>query len=258
MFYVLSKTIDVLLMPLTLAFLALFYALFTKSASHKRRAIISGLLWLYLISCPIVVNQILKWWENGGVTPTEIEKKYAVGVVLTGGMSKGEIEQPPYHIWVGFSFDRAAQAFQLYKAGKIGAIVISGGQGRMSGSEKGGNEGRAVRQYLIASGVPASQVFLESKARNTHENAEFSAQILRNQFKTNECLLITSAFHLPRAEGCFKKVGIKAVPFPAHFMQQNTPFWFDKLVPNEEKMFQFYLVWHEWLGLLMYKVVGYI
>jgi len=258
MFYVLSKTLDVLLMPLTLVFLTFFYALFAKSPSRKRRAIIGGLFWLYFISCPVLVDQILEWWENDRIAPTEIEKKYAVGVVLTGGMSKGEIGKPPYHLWAGFSFDRAAQAFQLYKAGKIGAILISGGQGRLSGAEKAGNEGRAVCQYLIASGVPASQIFLEPKSRNTRENATFSAVILRNQFKTNECLLITSAFHLPRAEGCFKKVGIKVVPFPAHFMQQTTSFWFDKLFPSEEKMMQFYLVWHEWLGLLMYKVVGYI
>ncbi|TAH07968.1 MAG: YdcF family protein [Runella slithyformis] len=258
MFYVLSKTIDVLLMPLTLAFIIFLFALFTKYPHRKRRAIIGGLVWLYVISCPLLVDVVLGWWEPARVAPAQVDKNYKVTVILTGGMSKAEMEQPPHHMWAGFSFDRVAQALQLYKAGKMEYILISGGQGRLSGAEKNGNEGRAVRHYLIASGVPANKILLEPNARNTHENAVFSAQILRSTFKTNECLLITSAFHLPRAVACFKKEGIKTTSCPAHFMKQTTPFWFDKLFPNEEKMAHFYLVWHEWLGIAMYKIVGYI
>lgn len=257
MFYVLSKTIDVLLMPLTLLCVVFLFALFTKHPSRKRRAIIGGLLWLYAISCPLLVDALLIWWEPSRVVPSAIEKPYKVAVLLTGGMSKSETQQPP-HLWAGFSFDRAVQVLQLYRAGKMEYILISGGQGRISGVEKNGNEGRAVRAYLIASGLPANKIFLEPKSRNTRENALFSAQILHRDFKTDECLLITSAFHLPRAERCFKKVNIKTRLIPAHFMQQTTSFWFDKLFPNEEKIGHFYLMWHEWLGIAMYQIVGYI
>ena len=257
MFYVLSKTIDVLLMPLTLVFMTLIYAFFTKNKVRGRRVFVGVLGLLYLMSSPIFVNQLLIWWEYKGKTPSEISKTYEVGVLLTGGMAKAETWQPP-HIWVGVNFDRAAQAFQLYRAGKIRKILISGGQGRISGSETGGSEGRGIRQYLIASGVPASDVLLESKARNTHENALFSAKILREQFKINECVLITSAFHLFRAEGCFKQAGIATIPFSASFLQQKQRIWVDSFFPNEESFSFFSVLWHEWLGCVVYKVAGYL
>ena len=256
MFYILSKTIDVLLMPLPLAFAAFLYAFFTKNKVRGRRVFLSVLGLLYLASSPIFVNQLLRWWEYKGKTPSEIGKVYEVGVLLTGGMAKAEVWQPP-HIWVGVSFDRAAQAFQLYKAGKIRKILISGGQGRISGSEKGGSEGRSIRQYLIASGVPAAAILLEPKSRNTHENALFSAQILQKQLNTNECVLITSAFHLARAEGCFKKAGIATNPFAASFLQQTQRIWVDSFFPNEESFNFFAALWHEWLGYVVYKVLGY-
>ncbi len=256
MFYILSKTLDVLFMPLPLIFMALMYCLITKNRTRSRRVMLISMIFLYVASNQIVVNQIVKWWEGDFVKQSVIVKDYEVGVVLTGGMSKA-YDPATQHVWVGRAFDRTAQAFQLYKSGKIKKILISGGQGSFRGNITS-REGQEMAVFLTNAGVRAEDIILEGKSLNTRENAKFSAQILQNQFHTKDCILITSAFHLPRAMGCFKKVGINALPFPAHFMQEKTVFWFDQLLPNEEALFYFYVVFHEMLGVVVYKVAGYI
>jgi uncharacterized SAM-binding protein YcdF (DUF218 family) len=255
-YYILSKTLDVLLMPLPMAFMALVYCLITKNQKRSKRLLLFTTIFLYLSSNQIIVNQIVSWWEGPAVSPSSITKIYTVGVVLTGGMSKG-YEAESHNVWTGKAFDRTAQAFQLYQSGKIKKILISGGQGSMRGNVSS-REGQEMAIYLIKSGVKREDIVLEGKSLNTRENAKFSALILTNQFKTNECILITSAFHLPRAMGCFKKVGIKPMAFSAHFMQEKTVFWFDQLLPNEEALYNFYVIFHEILGLTIYKILGYV
>ncbi len=256
MFYILSKTFDVLLMPLPMVFMVLVYCLITKNRIRSRRVMVISMIFLYVASNQIIVNQIVSWWEGSFVKQSVIAKNYEVGVVLTGGMSKA-YDPATQHVWVGRAFDRAAQAFQLYKSGKIKKILISGGQGGVRGSITS-REGQEMMVFLTKAGVRAEDIILEGKSLNTRENAKFSAQILKDQFHTKECVLITSAFHLPRAMACFKKVGIQALPFPAHFMQEKTVFWFDQLLPNEEALFYFYVVFHEMVGVAVYKVAGYI
>ncbi|MFN4144650.1 MAG: YdcF family protein [Runella sp.] len=255
MFYVLSKTFDILAMPLTLAFMMICYGVLTKNRLRAKRFIWTALVGLYLCSNPIIVNELLKWWEPSFPHTVNAQK---VGVILLGGTIK-KYDPVSGHIWLGNSSDRAAQAFQLYKEGKIQKIIISGGFTSITGQiASHSEENDGVRGYLLKLGVAAEDIVQESKSKNTRENALFSAKILREQFKTNECMLITSAFHLRRAVGCFDKVGITTTPYPAQFLQQDLEIWFDKLFPSEEFLHIFYTIWHEMIGYVVYKLTGYI
>ena len=254
MFYILSKTVDVLLMPLTLAFIAFIYAMFTKNRARGRKVSMMALVWLYLVSNPIRVNELLKYWEP---KPLDRDSKYEVAVVLTGGIIKS-YHRPTKYIWFGKSGDRALQAFELYKRGRIKKIIISGGEGSLRGSKVNNAENEGIRQYLIDSGVAAADIIQDSLSLNTRQNAVNTAKILKNQFKTNQCVVITSAFHMPRSVGCFNKEGITVVPWPGHYLQENGVIWFDKLFPSEEALAYFYLVWHEMIGCMVYKLMGYI
>jgi uncharacterized SAM-binding protein YcdF (DUF218 family) len=254
MFYFLSKTFDVLLMPLTMAFIAIIYALFLKNRARSRWIIGSALLMLYIVSSPIFVNLLLKWWEPKSYPPNP---SYEVAAVLTGGMVK-RYDYTTKHIWLGFSGDRAVQAFELYKRGKIKKIIISGGGKSLLGNKKNVSENDGIRQYLIYSGVPAEDIIQESQSRNTRDNAINTAKILKEQFNINKCIVITSAFHTPRAVRCFQKAGVDVAAFPAHYMQENYELWIDKFFPSEQALEAFYYVWHEMIGFAIYKVMGYI
>lgn len=254
MFYFFSKTFDILLMPLSVAVMALVYSLFTKNALSKKRTTIAVILFLLVFSNPIIVNKLLIWWE---LKPPKNIATHTVGVVLTGGMTHA-YDPTSKHVWLGNEADRMAQAFQLYKEGKIKKILISGGVGKLTKVDTLSMEAKNVKHYLTVCGIPETDIILETQARNTRENALFSAKILRNQFHTSTCILITSAFHMRRAVGCFKKVGISATPYPAQYHQRNIIVWFDQMFPSEEALHNLYTIWHEIVGYTVYKMVGYV
>ncbi|NJN34334.1 MAG: YdcF family protein [Saprospiraceae bacterium] len=80
------------------------------------------------------------------------------------------------------------------------------------------SEAAMTLPFLKTLGMPDSDIVLETKSRNTRENAILTKVILDKMgFGQARCLLITSAFHVPRASAIFKKVGIRFSVFPAHF-----------------------------------------
>jgi uncharacterized SAM-binding protein YcdF (DUF218 family) len=254
MFYILSKTFDVLLMPLTMVLIAIVYAMFVKNRTRSRWITGIALFFLYLMSSPILVNEILKGWETK-VQP--FSDDYQVGVVLTGGIIK-KYDYVTKQVWLGKSGDRAIQAFELYRLGRIKKIIISGGEGSFLTNKHTTSENDGIRQYLIYSGVAVEDIIQEPMARNTRDNANFTAKILEDKLETKKCVVITSAFHTPRALGCFRKAGVDAVASPGHYLQENYDIWVDKFFPSEEALVAFYFVWHEMVGFTIYKMMGYL
>lgn len=257
LFYILSKTFDVVFMPLTFAFLLLLYSVFAKNRKRAKKVGVFALVFLYLVSNQFVVNYILRRWEGDKSEIVIVPKKYKVGVLLTGGMTKF-YDKESNIVKGGISLDRALVAYQLYKQNKIENILITGGTGKLRDPQKLVSEGVATKMLLQNLGVDSSHIFLEPYAVNTRENAVFSAKILKQKYEVDECVLITSAFHIPRSVLCFEKVGIKVFPYRAHFFQNEVSVWFDKLALSEESLNALYFVWHEIVGLCAYKVSGYI
>ena len=253
-FYFLSKTFDVLLMPLPFAFVVLVYATFMKNRKRGKIIAIIVFSFLYLVSNQIVVNKILAWWESG---QEKLTKNYKVGVVLTGGMTK-YYDSKSDIVGGGISVDRVLMAFQLYQQHKIEYILITGGPGTFRDPQIRTTEGQVAKMLLTKMGVDSSRIFLEEFAVNTRQNAVNTSEILKQKYGVKECVLITSAFHIPRSELCFKKVGIATFSVRTHYLQNTIPLWFDKLAPCEESLFYFYYLWHEWIGMVVYKLSGYI
>lgn len=241
-------------MPLTMVVIAIVYAIFLKNRTRSRWITGIALFFLYLMSSPILVNEILKSWE---APSNPFSTDYEIGAVLTGGIIK-KYDYKTKQVWLGKSGDRATQAFELYHSGKIKKIIISGGEGSFLSNKRTTSENDGIRQYLLDSGVPDEDIIQEPMARNTRDNATYTAKILKEKFATNKCVVITSAFHTPRALGCFKKAGVNAVAAPAHYLQENYDFWIDKLFPSEEALVAFYFVWHEMVGYTIYKLMGYV
>ena len=109
-------------------------------------------------------------------------------------------------------------------------------------------------------GVRQEDILLENASRNTYENALFSKQLLDNQHFTNpKTLLITSAYHTPRALGCFKKEGFDVQPFPAHFIGEK-PSWRTSswLTPESRSFSNWETILKEWVGYVVYRLKGYI
>ncbi|MGV3561337.1 YdcF family protein [Larkinella arboricola] len=256
MFYFLSKTLTFLFMPVGLLTVALLFALISKNRARQRKALITAFIVLMVAGNGFITNELLIWWEvPPAVLPASTRPR--VGVVLTGGLANVNPRVRPA-IHLGSQGDRVAQALLLYKSGQIQKILISGGIGGIIRRDVG-DEGQLSRQFLLTAGVPAQDIVLENRSRNTYENARFSAPILQKTFKDYEYVLITSAWHMRRAIGCFEKQQLAVIPYPATFISGQREFAPNHLLfPSEQALFDSYWFIHEVVGYIAYRVAGYI
>lgn len=256
MFFVLSKTLFYLLMPVTWLTVLLIYSLFTRKAVRRKRALQAMVILFVLVSNPMIVNECLRLWE---IPPTPIAQLpvHEVAVVLTG-VTDSE-QEPKDRVYFSKGADRILHPLQLYKQGKIKYFLISGGSGKVINPTKDDSEAEELASVLRLAGVPDSVVVLEEKSRNTHENALFSARLLKQRFPGKSYLLVTSSFHMRRSEGCFRKAGVPVTVFTTDFYSSPrkwTPdYW---LLPSEGAIGKWGTLWHEWIGYLTYKVTGYL
>ena len=139
----------------------------------------------------------MKNWEVHG-TKIEDVGQYDVGIVL-GGMF--EYNNDLNVLSVRTHADRIWQAITLYKKGKIKKILISGASGYVS--DRGLQEAVQLKEVLVDWGIPEKDLLVETVSRNTHENALETKNVLETSYPHLEKrLLITSGFHMKRAEAC--------------------------------------------------------
>jgi uncharacterized SAM-binding protein YcdF (DUF218 family) len=259
MFYFLSKVLFYLLMPLCLIVLCLIVALFSKNQKFKKRSLQTAFALILIFGNGFLSNEAFLWWETPPTSPEAISMTYDVGIILTGGMISNKLSTES-QIFTDKTADRFIQPLRLYKMGKLKKILISGGStDLLMMHEDVSDETLKVAQLLEELGVKKEDIILERKARNTHENGLFTAEILKNypQFG-NKYLLFTSAFHMRRAEGCFRKAGLKVTPFPTAFKSNARSWTLDNLlIPRESNLYDSYNLIHELLGFITYKAFGY-
>lgn len=133
---------------------------------------------------------------------------------------------------------------------------MSGGSGRVF--REAMVESIAIKKLLLHAGLPTSAIITEEDSRNTFENARFTRKLLAKYPKVQSLLLVTSAYHMPRAQGCFQKAGFNPTPFPTDFYHQPRS-WLpeDWLLPNEGSLVQWQRLLHEVAGYLVYRFKGY-
>ena len=216
-----------------------------------------GIRWRLILTNPFISNTIFHAWEYEAVPMDSIKESYDVGIVL-GGFSQFDVYPYKDRMNVSSAANRFLDALYLYKKGIIKKLLISGGDGRLLGEKM--SESESTKAYLLGIGVPESDILIENKSRNTHENAVFTKEYLNNQGLSNaKCLLITSAFHMRRSIGCFKKVGLNCEPFPAHFIAERIELkassW---ILPDNLAFFKWEMFLKEWVGCVVYKLQGFI
>lgn len=254
MFFIISKLLAFMIAPVVWVTALLLWTLFTKDPRKKQKRLIITFVVFYFFSNSFILDEFMRPYETPAVAESALPGKYDAGIVL-GGM----IAYDPTLIRPQFSraVDRLMQAVTLYKDGKIRKIFISGGSGSIL--EKNVLEARILKDYLLKIGIPDTSIIIEPHSKNTRENALFSKPLLDSLNKNGRYLLITSAMHMPRARRCFEKVGIHVTPFSVDRYSGPRKFIFDHVfIPTTAALDGWNVLLHEWIGLITYKISGYI
>lgn len=245
--HLLSAVLSMILSPFNWVVLFLLLACFLKNKRLKRLSIISAIVLFIIFGNQALLDQYAKIWQP---KPTVLApgSEYSCGIV-PGGFASPDADANGYF---NATADRFIQAVKLYKTGHIKHILISGGNGKEN--EKSFREAAWVRGELVSVGIPDSVIFTEDKSNNTKENAIYSKQILDSLHLTPPYLLITSAFHMPRAALVFKKAGVDVVPFPCNYNIGRGSFSALDLIPTPSTLLGWDSFLKEAVGYWWYKI----
>lgn len=253
MFFILSKTLHFLLMPFIWVIILLGLALFLKSLKWRKVSLVSAVVILVLLSNPFLSNEAWRAWEVEPMPIKEVEN-YDVAVILTGVTSYRD--DVPDRIHTSKGSDRFLHPLQLYRMGKIKKFLVTGGSGYIV--KKAIPEAEQIKEILLLAGVPEQDIITEANSKNTRENAFNTAKQLEKHPQWKKVLLVTSAFHMRRAAGCFEKAGVAADSFTADFYGYERRFTPDELIiPNIASFASWHLLIHEVTGFVVYKLLGY-
>ncbi len=256
MFFILSKTLYFFLMPLPIVALMIGTGILIKNRLWKKRLIISGVLLFLLFSNPFLSNIAMKAWE-GSPTPISEVKPHDLGVVLTGITNRHK--NPNDRVYTERGADRVLHTIQLYKLGLIKNILISGGSGKLVGNNTDTKESDELKNILLLAEVPDQNIFIENTSRNTYENALNSCGLIASQFENSSVILITSAFHIPRASACFAKQECAFTTFGTDYYSHDRSYSFDDfIVPKASAIRNWEVIFKESLGMVMYWMLDYI
>jgi uncharacterized SAM-binding protein YcdF (DUF218 family) len=255
MFFIISKIVIIFLYPSTWCILCLAAFLFLKNKKLKKIFKILAVSLFLFFSNTSIFLELMKKWEVQGVKIKDV-KQFEVGIVL-GGMF--EYNNDLEVLSVRTHADRIWQAITLYKKGKIKKILISGDSGYVS--KRGLKEAIQLKEVLVDWGIPSKDLLIETKSRNTHENALETKKILNRSYPHfKNFLLITSGFHMKRSLSCFEKENIKCTPFSTELLTgpKSNYYWDQYLIPNLDTLFEWNRLIKETIGYVTYYIVGYI
>ena len=260
MFFVLSKLLDVFLGPLGWALLLLALAVPwrrpRRRSGWKRRRLLGGLalavLWIF--STDLVANTLFYRLEHQ-VESTNVPTQVYDAVVLLGGAGDERVEAETGQLAFNENVERLIATHRVLADGHARFAILSGAANDAALADH--SEARMLARQLVLWGIAPGRLIIEEQARNTRENALYSKE-LAIQRGFAKVLVITSAFHMPRAVECFGAVGMPVdtllVDFRAHAHADSFP---RMILPRAHAFAQSSEYFREIFGLQVYRVQGY-
>ena len=245
----LSKVFTYLILPPGI-FILILFLVFIFIPRKKKIFPLLSLLILYLLSIQPVSDLLLKPLENAyPPLSSEFKKDWPqVIVVLGGGTILGSPEaETGKETLTSDAVKRVVYAYSLRDTFKV-PFIFSGGKTFEYGQEP---EALTASKLFVSLGLPSERIILETRSRNTWENAKETAI-----FGFERVVLITSAYHIKRSVYCFNRHGVSVIAAPTDYKcDRGRKYDFVSFLPTIYSLDNSYLALHEYLGLLIYKVI---
>lgn len=217
MFFVVSKIAWIIASPINVL---LFGALIGVLLCYGRRARFGRVLALAAILV-LLAAAIL---PLGRVLIAPLEDRFPVppsdlpapaGIIVLGGAIDDTTSAARGQTIFDEGGERITEAVILAKRFPEARIVYTGGTASFVPGAKS-TEALRARELMAEMGVARDRITIEDKSRNTAENARFTAAIVRPE-ASQRWIIVTSAFHMPRAMGVFEKAGFQPIAYPVSF-----------------------------------------
>ena len=255
--FLFSKLFWLVTQPLSLAFLfSAAGALLAFSGFRRTGGIAAALAALILF--------VTLYTTAGGVALQALEARFPKSseepadltcILILGGALENEVTTSRGGVEFNQAAERFVEPLRLALRHPQARILVSGGDGSISGAYE--PEAEASERLFSAFGIPPERLVKESASRTTHENAQETRHVLAREGLT-DCLLVTSAFHMPRSVGLFRKADIAVTPWPVDYRTSGVlRLGFDFTQPTSNAQLTSTAV-REWIGLLGYYLTGRI
>lgn len=212
----------------------------------------------------LLILLLAAWTSLGALMLNPLEERFSrpetapdnvAGIIVLGGGLEGAINLARGGYDINSGGDRYLEAAVLARRYPDAKIVVSGGTGTAV-LEGEGDADTSVRLFT-ALGIPQSRLVLEPDSRNTYENVENIRKMIEPG-PDETWLLVTSAFHMPRSVGLFRKVAFPVTPWPVDYRtsgREGVGFMRDN---PTDALATTTMAIREWLGLIGYKFTGRI
>lgn len=261
MYHLLSKTLDLAVAPLSWAIaLCLVGAWASRGGgSRARRALarfapLAAATLLFAFSTNPVANALARSLEQPPLATFAPGKHYDAVVVLGGFVQTAWSESAGVAQYTE-SVDRVLVAWDLVRAGQADRIVVTSGPPTEDGSPAWA-EATMVARDLVMRGVAREKILVDDAARNTRENALHAADIARRE-GLRDLVLVTSAFHMRRALGCFEAVGLAPDTLPVDYISHDPARFRARWQPRSGELDLSTTALREHVGRVVYRLRGW-
>ncbi len=255
MFFELSKTAGAFLTnPGNLFFLVLALGavlLWTPARRLGRElvglAVVAGLFAATVPAGRSALLALENRFPAAGELPARVD-----GIIALGGMVDPFVSPARGQLTLSGAVERLFALAEIGRRHPEAKLVFSGGSGVLGRQDA--TEAETLRPHLALFGLDPARVVLEGRSRNTYENAVLTRALVEPR-PGETWVLVTSAFHMPRAMGVFRRAGWTVVPYPVDYQlePESPPGWsFDFL----GGMGTLRAALHEWTGLVAYRLAG--
>lgn len=258
MFYYTSKILSALLLPSSLCAILIAAGLALSFVPRwmiaGRKLAVAGLALLLGLGIVPAGNVLVYPLEQRAASfPPIPDGERIDGIIILGGFEDGWVSTKRPGLSINESAERLTEGLRLARRYPDAKVVFTGGSGAFL--REGADAAGPVSRWLMDAGIPRARLVLEDRSRNTHENAVYTHDLVKPR-PGQRWLLVTSAYHIPRSVGIFRKAGFDVIAYPVDYRTRDAGDMLRLFESVPDGLKRTDMAVREWIGLLVYWLTG--
>jgi uncharacterized SAM-binding protein YcdF (DUF218 family) len=241
----LHKIIALISSPLFLIISLIFLGIIFKS----KKISLLGFIVLIFCSLPIISSKLISYLEKDYILQNISNIDKADAIVVLSGMLKTIKFNNKLEYEFNEKVDRILSGIDLFKNDKAPLLILT--RGKLPWSV-GIPEGEYLKNFAMKFGIPEESIFLTDSVQNTHQEAKSVKKLLNSN--EAKIILVTSAFHMPRAKKIFESYNIKVIPFAVDFINTHSKLTIIDFIPSASSFLVTSVFVREMIGRLYYSL----